>query len=194
MDSGDAAIIGSTITGISGVLIAIINRPKAARDNIPVSAPPGHEYAGDTGVTYRLPSKKNRRYLYVLPATLIIVSISGFILSGNLKNTNSTSSYGNVTHADESSTSATVIQPQADYRDLCSRYISASDLQGKSPDELALIRNTIYAMHGYVFHKNPIMVQYFNSKSWYTPKQDFNADIDLSQMDKDNVKLIKSLE
>ena len=37
-----------------------------------------------------------------------------------------------------------------------------------SSEELAYIRNTIYAAHGYIF-KTPKYREYFESKSWYTP-------------------------
>lgn len=47
-----------------------------------------------------------------------------------------------------------------------SRYLSICELKGCSSSELALIRNEIYARHGYIFKKAKYR-DYFNSKSWY---------------------------
>ncbi len=46
------------------------------------------------------------------------------------------------------------------------RYITKSDLIGKTKEEVAYIRNEIYARHGYVF-KNQEYQNYFENKSWY---------------------------
>jgi len=56
-----------------------------------------------------------------------------------------------------------------------------------------LIRNEIFARHGYVFVKGGEMDKYFRSKEWYTPK--FNNIYHLlSDIEKHNIKLIKELE
>jgi len=52
-------------------------------------------------------------------------------------------------------------------------YISDYDLYGKTKDEVALIRNEIYARHGYIF-STPEYAEYFSQKSWYTPNPNFS--------------------
>lgn len=47
-------------------------------------------------------------------------------------------------------------------------YITEKDLMNKSKDEVALIRNEIYARHGYIFKTEPYK-SYFESKNWYIP-------------------------
>lgn len=47
-----------------------------------------------------------------------------------------------------------------------SRYISTSELEGLSAEELSYARNEIYARHGRKF-KDEGLQNYFNSKDWY---------------------------
>ncbi|MGN1266630.1 MAG: YARHG domain-containing protein [Dorea sp.] len=47
-----------------------------------------------------------------------------------------------------------------------SRYISTSDLEGLTKEELSYARNEIYARHGRKFKDKGIQ-EYFNSKDWY---------------------------
>lgn len=47
------------------------------------------------------------------------------------------------------------------------RKLNARDLDEKSNRELKIMKNEIYARHGYVFHVNPAMVRYFDKQSWY---------------------------
>ncbi|MCW3053371.1 MAG: serine/threonine protein kinase, partial [Chthonomonadales bacterium] len=43
-----------------------------------------------------------------------------------------------------------------------------ADLVGKSPWELSLMRNGVYARHGYRFHTSSL-AHYFAQQSWYHP-------------------------
>jgi YARHG domain len=81
-----------------------------------------------------------------------------------------------------------------DYRDLCSKPLQTSDLEGKSLEDLSLIRNTIFAMHGYIFYKNQDVIDYFTKIPWYHQRTDFNETIDLSKMDKENIALVQKFE
>ena len=60
-----------------------------------------------------------------------------------------------------------------------------------SSEELALIRNTIYARHGYIFQKSKYR-NYFGSKPWYTPTTT-NQNI-ISIDEKRLAEIIKSYE
>ncbi len=53
-------------------------------------------------------------------------------------------------------------------------YISRSYLDTLTKEEVALIRNEIYARRGYIFSTEPYKT-YFSEKSWYTPNPDFDA-------------------
>lgn len=76
--------------------------------------------------------------------------------------------------------------------DSSSRALLAGELMGFSPEMLALIRNEIYARHGYIFSKKKY-AEYFSSKTWYRPNPNFNESM-LSSVEKQNIYLIKSLE
>ena len=47
-------------------------------------------------------------------------------------------------------------------------YISVSEIEGMSKEELTLALNEIYARHGLMFNTSSIQ-EHFNSKSWYVP-------------------------
>lgn len=67
-----------------------------------------------------------------------------------------------------------------------SEYITEADLYGKSKDEVALIRNEIYARHGYIFNTEPFKT-YFSKKEWYIPNPSFNESLfnEIEKINKD---------
>lgn len=75
-----------------------------------------------------------------------------------------------------------------------SSYIDKSDINQYNKETLALMRNEIYARHGYIFGTEPYK-SYFNSKSWYSPNSSFKGDDkELNEYEVANVKTIKSVE
>ena len=58
--------------------------------------------------------------------------------------------------------------------------------------EIELMRNEIFARHGYVFKRDDLK-NHFSSQSWYAPRLD-NVDALLSEVERANVALIKRLE
>lgn len=74
------------------------------------------------------------------------------------------------------------------------RYLTKSELYGYDKYTLSLIRNEIFARHGYIFKKDEYR-NYFNSMPWYTPNSSFKGSVnELNAIEKYNVELIKSLE
>jgi len=70
--------------------------------------------------------------------------------------------------------------------------LAPKDLEGKSPAALKLLRNEIFARHGYVF-RSPELAEHFGKQPWYRPDPTF----DESRLDADekaNVALIRSAE
>ena len=53
-----------------------------------------------------------------------------------------------------------------------------------------IMRNEIYARHGYIFQTRD-MIEYFNAQPWYTPR---TRNVRLSEIETYNVQLIKSVE
>lgn len=78
------------------------------------------------------------------------------------------------------------------YEWLSERLVTEDDLVGKSLDELRIMRNTIYAMHGYIF-KTADMKAHFGKLSWYQAKKD-DVSSELSSIENKNVMFIKNHE
>ena len=78
---------------------------------------------------------------------------------------------------------------------LSDRKLVESDLRGKTADELSIMRNSIYARHGYRFKKQKYL-EYFGQFDWYRPNTDnqqvaFNR---MSSIEKYNVNFIREHE
>lgn len=71
-------------------------------------------------------------------------------------------------------------------------YISYSDLYGRSKEEVAFIRNEIYARRGYIFQTEPYK-SYFSSKSWYYENPYF-SESDFNPIEKANKDFIVEYE
>jgi serine/threonine-protein kinase len=80
------------------------------------------------------------------------------------------------------------------YPEASTRYLSESDLAYKNCFDLKIMRNEVYARHGYIF-KTPDMVDYFTRQSWYRPSAT-TVDVinSFSPIEKRNVQLIKANE
>lgn len=55
-----------------------------------------------------------------------------------------------------------------DYPDASTRYLEVSDVVNMLPEEIEMVRNEIYARHGYSF-TNMKMRRIFDNKDWYIP-------------------------
>lgn len=75
--------------------------------------------------------------------------------------------------------------------DSSSTYLRVGDINMLNPTELRIARNEIFARHGYIFDSKDLQ-NYFASLSWYSPN--VNYDGYLSDIEKSNIELIKSLE
>lgn len=72
------------------------------------------------------------------------------------------------------------------------KIISLSDIKGKTSFELKIMRNEIFARHGYIF-KTVDMKEYFNKQTWYSPKYE-DVSSKLSTIEKKNIEFLKSNE
>lgn len=70
-------------------------------------------------------------------------------------------------------------------------YLEKSDINDLSSAELRIARNEIFARYGYVFESEDLQ-DYFASLSWYYP--DVNYDGYLTEVEKHNIEMIKSME
>jgi len=72
------------------------------------------------------------------------------------------------------------------------RYLIYSDVNGLSQWDLKIMRNEIFARHGYIFQTDE-MRNYFSNKSWYNPRF-YDVNNMLSKIEKENIALIKVYE
>ncbi|HUO52528.1 MAG TPA: YARHG domain-containing protein [Gemmatimonadaceae bacterium] len=70
--------------------------------------------------------------------------------------------------------------------------ITDSMLNGTDLSELRLLRNEIYARHGYRF-QTPYLQRWFETEDWYTPRADFKES-DLTAVDRANIATITARE
>ncbi len=72
------------------------------------------------------------------------------------------------------------------------RYLTHDDVAGLSKRQLRLMRNEIFARHGYIF-KSQDLIDHFNAQSWYTP---VSRDVthELSDIEIKNIDFIKRYE
>ena len=78
--------------------------------------------------------------------------------------------------------------PCGDYPFTSQRKVTSDDLWGKTDRELSIMRNEIYARHGYIFD-NAEMRNYFEGEPWYTPS---TKNVTLSEIERYNVNFIKN--
>ena len=78
------------------------------------------------------------------------------------------------------------------YNVACERELTESDVCNLSKKELRIMRNWIYARHGYIF-KSEDLKDYFSQFSWYEPRYT-NVNRMLSRVELRNVDFIKQYE
>lgn len=75
---------------------------------------------------------------------------------------------------------------------LSTRLATAADVQGKSKADIRLMRNYIYARHGYKF-KSQDLLKHFTQYSWYKPQYSDVSSM-LSKTEQQNVAFLKKYE
>jgi uncharacterized Zn finger protein (UPF0148 family) len=81
---------------------------------------------------------------------------------------------------------------KGNYQYSSEKVLTINDIINLNKFELKIMRNEIYARHGYIF-KTAEMRTYFESQSWYTPIYDDVTSF-LTDTEKKNIELIKSYE
>ena len=78
------------------------------------------------------------------------------------------------------------------YSWLSDRLATDIDVRGKTKEDLRIMRNTIFAMHGYIFQTKE-MKEYFQQKNWYEPiKTDVSSE--LTSIEQKNIAFLKDKE
>lgn len=71
--------------------------------------------------------------------------------------------------------------------------LTPADISSLQTSELRILRNAVYARHGYRF-KSADLRDFFGRYRWYTPSKNVVSDSELSQTEQANIMLIKSYE
>jgi len=72
------------------------------------------------------------------------------------------------------------------------RLLSRSEVENLKKGDLTIIRNTIYARHGYSFKNRPLRV-FFDAQGWYIPVHT-NIKEDFTDIEKENIQLLLRYE
>ena len=78
--------------------------------------------------------------------------------------------------------------PQVSYR-----LLQPDKVHALSKTQLSLMRNEIFARHGYMFQKGSESAAYFKKQEWYTPYRTDTSTF-LNAIEKENIALIKAIE
>ena len=78
------------------------------------------------------------------------------------------------------------------YPEASTRYLTNNDLRNKSRWQLKIMRNEIYARHGFIFQTRE-MKNYFDNQSWYNPVY-YDVTHMLTSLEKSNIAYIKKYE
>lgn len=84
------------------------------------------------------------------------------------------------------------VHPDRDFPIASKKLLSNEDLKTLSKEELRLMRNEIFAAHGYKF-KSQDLAEHFNKKNWYNPEHD-DVTSQLSDIEKLNAQRILEFE
>ena len=79
------------------------------------------------------------------------------------------------------------------YHITSSRLLTEEDIKGFSKSDLSIMRNEIFARHGYIF-QDPMLQEHFSQMPWYTPQQADLSQITLSSVEQNNVLFIQRYE
>jgi hypothetical protein len=74
-----------------------------------------------------------------------------------------------------------------------SRILTENDIWGKSKSDIRIMRNEIYARHGYVFKSNDLQ-EYFSKKAWYNGTVYDANNITFNFYEKKNIEFLKNHE
>ncbi|KXX66671.1 YARHG domain-containing protein [Flammeovirga sp. SJP92] len=79
------------------------------------------------------------------------------------------------------------------YPQASTRFLTSSDLESLSKEELQLMRNEIFARYGYKFIEGGKMDQHFQALEWYQGQHE-SVDKWLTEFERENIELIQEFE
>ncbi len=141
------------------------------------------------------PAKKNNAWIFIVLAVVLVagLGVGGFFIYQNFTKKTETINYDTSVNNENSYYDNNAIdESEYKYEYLREREMTYADVEGKSAEELRLMRNYIFARRGYIFESEDLK-EYFEQFSWYVPLY-YDVTPRLSDIEKYNVNFIKEFE
>ena len=141
------------------------------------------------------PAKKSNAWIFIVLAVVLVagLGVGGFFIYQNFTKKTETINYDTSVNNENSYYDNNAIdESEYKYEYLREREMTYADVEGKSAEELRLMRNYIFARRGYIFESEDLK-EYFERFSWYVPLY-YDVTPRLSDIEKYNVNFIKEWE
>lgn len=141
------------------------------------------------------PAKKSNAWIFIVLAVVLVagLGVGGFFIYQNFTKKTETINYDTSVNNESSYYDNNDIdESEYEYEYLREREMTYADVEGKSAEELRLMRNYIFARRGYIFESEDLK-EYFEQFSWYVPLY-YDVTPRLSDIEKYNVNFIKEYE
>lgn len=141
------------------------------------------------------PAKKSNAWIFIVLAVVLVagLGVGGYFIYQNFIKKTETINYETSVNNESSYYDNNAIdESEYEYEYLREREMTYADVEGKSAEELRLMRNYIFARRGYIFESEDLK-EYFEQFSWYVPLY-YDVTPRLSDIEKYNVNFIKEYE
>lgn len=141
------------------------------------------------------PAKKSNAWIFIVLAVVLVAGLGAggyFIYQNFIKKTETINYDTSVNNENSYYDNNAIDESEYKYEYLREREITYDDVEGKSAEELRLMRNYIFARRGYIFESEELK-EYFEQFSWYVPLY-YDVTPRLSDIEKYNVNFIKEWE
>ena len=141
------------------------------------------------------PAKKSNAWIFIVLAVVLVagLGVGGYFIYQNFIKKTETINYDTSVNNENSYYDNNAIdESEYEYEYLREREMTYDDVEGKSAEELRLMRNYIFARRGYIFESEDLK-EYFERFSWYVPLY-YDVTPRLSDIEKYNVNFIKEYE
>lgn len=141
------------------------------------------------------PAKKSNAWIFIVLAVVLVagLGVGGYFIYQNFIKKTETINYDTLQNNENSYYDNNAIdESEYKYEYLREREMTYADVEGKSAEELRLMRNYIFARRGYIFESDDLK-EYFEQFSWYVPLY-YDVTPRLSDIEKYNVNFIKEYE
>lgn len=140
-------------------------------------------------------AKKSNAWIFIVLAVVLVagLGVGGYFIYQNFIKKTETINYDTSVNNENSYYDNNAIdESEYEYEYLREREMTYADVEGKSAEELRLMRNYIFARRGYIFESEDLK-EYFEQFSWYVPLY-YDVTPRLSDIEKYNVNFIKEWE